>query len=66
MGKGVRITTAKRADAECISHALVGYGSELESEGKRWAVQLLAASAPELTAFLAAVKPAWTRMRSLW
>jgi thiamine biosynthesis lipoprotein ApbE len=56
MREGVRITTDKRADAGCISEALVDFGSEVKREGKRWAVQVTAPSAPEVTAALAALK----------
>jgi uncharacterized membrane protein len=56
MRQDVRITTDKKADAECISDALIEHGSEVEREGKRWTVQVLAATAPELTAVLAALK----------
>ena len=52
MRQDVRITTDKRADAECISDALVEYGSELEKEGNRWTVRLSAPDAPDLTAVL--------------
>ena len=56
MRQRVRITTDKRADAECISDALIDYGGIVEKEGKRWAVQVSAPSASELTAVLAALK----------
>jgi hypothetical protein len=56
MRQDVRITTDKRADAECISDALIDYRSEVEREGRRWAIQVLAPSAPELNAVLAALK----------
>jgi hypothetical protein len=56
MRQGVRITTGKRADAECISDALVDFGSEVERKGEGWAVQVSASSPRELTAVLAALK----------
>jgi hypothetical protein len=57
MRQGVRITTDRRSDATCISDALAQYGSEVEREGKRWAVHVSASTAPEqLTAALAALK----------
>jgi hypothetical protein len=56
MRQDVRITTDKGVDAKCIADALVDYGSEVEKEGKRWAVQVSAPGAPELTAVLAALK----------
>jgi hypothetical protein len=56
MRQGVRITTDKGTDAECISDALVDYGSEVERKGEGWAVQVLAPGPPELTAVLAALK----------
>jgi len=56
MQPGVRITTDNRGHAKCIAEALNEYGSEVESEGKRWGVHLSASTPPELTAVLAALK----------
>jgi hypothetical protein len=57
MRQGVCITTGKKDDAECIHEALNAYGSELEREGRRWAVWLSSTNAPEqLTSVLSALK----------
>jgi hypothetical protein len=55
MRQGLRIATNRRREAECIRDALRDYGSELEPNGKRWAVHL-APSPPELTSVLRALK----------
>jgi len=52
----VRITTDKQGDAECISEALIEYGSEVEREGEHWTVHVFAQTAPEVTAVVAALK----------
>ena len=56
MRQDVVITTSKRADAECISDAVIEYGSEVEREGQDWTVHVFAQTAPELTAVVAALK----------
>ena len=52
MRHGVRVTTTRKLDAECISDALGQYGGKVERDGKRWYVQLSAsegaAAFPEL------------------
>jgi hypothetical protein len=56
MRQGIRIVTAKRRDAECISDALSGCGSEVERDGGRWTVHVPASGAPDLTAVLTTLK----------
>jgi hypothetical protein len=56
MRPGLRITTHRRRDAECIREALREYGSEVEPESERWAVHLPTPSTPELSPVLAALK----------
>jgi hypothetical protein len=56
MRQGVRITTTKKRDAECISDAMSGYGSEVERDGRRWAVHFSTSGASELPAVLSALK----------
>ena len=56
MRQGVRITATKKRDAECISSAMSGYGSEVERDGRRWAVHFSASGTSELPAVLTALK----------
>jgi hypothetical protein len=56
MRQGVQVTTTRKRDAECISHALGQYGGKVEPDGRRWFVQLSASEGAALPDLLTALK----------
>jgi hypothetical protein len=56
MRQGVQVTTTRKQDAECISHALGQYGGTMKRHGRRWLVELSAAEGDALPDLLRALK----------
>jgi hypothetical protein len=55
MRQGVQVTTTRKRDAECVSDALVRYGSTVARDGRRWTVQLSASEGAALPDLLTAL-----------
>jgi hypothetical protein len=56
MRQGVQVTTTRKRDAECISHALGQYGGNVGRDGRRWFVELSASEGAALPELLTALK----------
>jgi small ligand-binding sensory domain FIST len=54
--QGVRVTTTRKRDAQCIAEALAQYGSTLAGQGHRWVVELSEPEGADFPDVLTALK----------